>query len=113
MSLAKYSINVDVKAKKLRRAMRFYSEKLGLKPLLATRTWAVFRVKGAELHLNVSWGTTRGIEFKVRNIAKRVAELKSRGVVFTTGIRNYPWGKIAHFSDSEGNTLALVEPKKH
>ena len=34
-----------------------------------------------------------------------VEELKGKGVEFTGGIADFPWGRIAPFKDSEGNDL--------
>ena len=108
-SLGKQTVIIDVKVKSLRRAIGFYKDSLGLKILVRARNWASFKAKNIEIHLNPYWGAKAGVEFKVNKIVDWVKELKSRGVKFTSPIKTHPWGKIAYFTDSEGNELSIVE----
>ncbi len=102
-------VYVDVKVKNLKRAIVFYNKVLGLKILVNAKGWASLRAnKSVQIHLNPNWGATAGLEFRVKNVQSFVAGLKKIGVR-TSGIRKYSWGMIAHFRDSEGNALAIVE----
>ena len=44
------------------------------------------------------------------SLEEAVEELKSRGVEFPTEISEHDWGRVATFTDSEGNDLRLYEP---
>jgi predicted enzyme related to lactoylglutathione lyase len=44
------------------------------------------------------------------DLEAEVAELEGKGVQFTGGISDHPWGRIAPFKDSEGNDLQFYAP---
>jgi predicted enzyme related to lactoylglutathione lyase len=44
------------------------------------------------------------------DIEAEVAELQGKGVEFTGGISDHPWGRIAPFKDTEGNDLQFYAP---
>ena len=113
---------VDVKVLDLERAVKFYTEALGLTCRVQAEDWAAVAVDGAEIHLYKDGGVTEGVEFYVENLGQKVAALVERGVeiisginkpsaisVDTNNITEFPWGRIAYFKDSEGNELALVQ----
>lgn len=55
-------------------------------------------------------GRIVGLSFKVRNIQDAYRELQGRGVHFTGHPEKQFWGgTLAHFRDSAGNVLSLVE----
>lgn len=113
---------VDVQAKDLNRAVKFYTEVLGLKCRIHEKEWAGIVVGDAEIHLYVDGGVTEGVEFYVDDIDAEVARLREQGVAFISGmnkpsavrvdeqnITEFPFGRLAYFKDSEGNELALVK----
>lgn len=113
---------VDVQVKDLDRAVRFYTEVLGLKCRIHTKDWAGIVVGDAEIHLYVDGGVTEGVEFYVEDIDTEVARLREKRVEFISGmekpsavrvneanITEFPFGRLAYFRDSEGNELALVK----
>ncbi len=113
---------VDVRAKDLDRAVRFYTEILGLKCRIHEKDWAGIVVGNAEIHLYVEGGVTEGVEFYVNDIDAEVARLSALGVEFFAGtdkpsfikadeqnISEFPFGRLAYFHDSEGNELAFVK----
>lgn len=108
--LSNNTVIVDVKVSDLTRAVEFYAKTLGLKLLVKEKTWASLKAKNVQLHLNVEWGATDGVEFTVENIVSVIASLKERNVK-TSPIEIHAWGKISYFRDSEGNKLAIVQEK--
>lgn len=124
---------VDVRVKNLDRAVRFYTETLGLMCRIHESAWAGIvvggllapdgtRQTGAEIHLYIDGGVTDSVEFYVDDIDRKVQELSKKGVTFISGydkpsalgvnehgITEFPWGRLAYFKDSEGNELALVQ----
>lgn len=115
-------IVIDVKVKDLKRAVDFYTEKLGLSCRRLEEDWAAIQVGDSEIHLYLYGGVTFGLEFYVDNLDEEVEKLKKKGVQFLSGedmpkfikedknqIAEFPWGRTAFFEDSEGNELALVK----
>ena len=112
---------VDVQVSDLGRAVRFYTGTLGLVCRHQDEVWAAIVVGDAEIHLYTDGGVKEGVEFYVDDIDAKVSELASRGVTFMSGmskpsaiayagaITTFPWGRMAYFSDSEGNELVLVK----
>ncbi len=113
---------VDVQAKDLNRAVKFYTEVLSLKCRIQADDWAGIVVGNAEIHLYVGGGVTEGVEFYVDDIDAEVERLSALGVEFFAGsekpsflraneknISEFPFGRLAYFHDSEGNELALVK----
>lgn len=115
-------IIIDVKVSDLKRAVNFYTQKLGLTCRRQEKDWAAIQVGDAEIHLYLYGGVTSGLEFYVDDLDKEVAKLKNKGVKFffdsnmqnfigvdKNKITEFPWGRNAFFKDSEGNQLALVK----
>ncbi|MFH1801887.1 MAG: VOC family protein [archaeon] len=113
---------IDVKVKDLKRAIGFYTQKLGLFCRRQEKDWAAISVGDAEIHLYLYGGITSGLEFYVDDLDEEVRKLKEKGVKFFSGeampnfvrldenrITEFPWGRNAFFRDSEGNELALVK----
>jgi len=78
--------------------------------------YAGFDVGGVELGLK-TWGELEPprkgepvVNFLVDDVDRACRELSARGVKFTKGPENTPWGgRIALFRDPDGNTLQLTE----
>ena len=113
---------IDVKVKDLKRAIEFYTKKLGLLCRREEKDWAAIKVGDAEVHLYLYGGITSGLEFYVDNLDTEVKKLKEKGIRFFSGermpnfisadenqITEFPWGRTAFFKDSEGNELAIVK----
>src|SRR5262245_61448220 len=50
------------------------------------------------------------INFRVRDLAKMVAQLRERGIAVEVDPEVYPNGRFARLSDPEGNPIQLWEP---
>src|SRR5579883_1398472 len=115
--------NVTVYVSNMDRAVRFYTEVLGLK--LAYRFgdhWASIELgKGLTIGLHpggsgessaapgaVKSGMSIGLELSGR-IEDAVARLQAKGVQFGDVVNEGKAGKFAHFQDPDGNSLYLAE----
>lgn len=105
------------------RALAFYTEKLGfevttnepmgegglrwieLRPAPGAQTRIVlFTPEGQEDRI----GTFATASFAADDVRKTYEELKGRGVEFVHPPSDEPWGVMAQFKDSEGNTLLVA-----
>src|SRR3989344_2170159 len=113
-------IIIDVRVKDLKRAIEFYTRRLGLSCRIEEKDWAAIKVGDAEIHLYLHGGITSGLEFYVDDLDKEVKKLKEKDIKFFSDknipnfisvdknkITEFPWGRSAFFKDSEGNELAL------
>ena len=113
---------IAVVAKDVARATAFYRDTLGMKFLFEFPGLAFFDCAGVRLMISRAEkpefdhpGSV--LYFKVPDIARAYADLKSRGVAFREGphlIAKLPDHELwmAFFDDSEGNTLALMHEKR-
>lgn len=109
---------VAVTAYDLDRATRFYRDALGMKFLFAVPKLAFFQCGGTRLMLSVPESPefdhpSSILYFAVDDIAGAYAELSGRGVEFKGAphlVAKLPDHELwmAFFSDSEGNTHALM-----
>lgn len=108
----------------LKRAMKFYEEKVGLNPpIQSSDSIAQYKLtEGGQLHLYKREKTKAehtAFTFLVDNIEKEVEELKQRGVEFqdidvpgiktVNGIADMGGIKAAWFNDTEGNIVAISQ----
>ena len=130
--LADAQVSTRLPAADLERARRFYSDKLGLKPIEERPGGLRYKCGGSYFALFESTGSASGthtqMAWEVDDIEAAVAALSARGVVFeeydTPGLTtrdgvaditgNYPSQGVgergAWFRDSEGNLLSLGQP---
>jgi catechol 2,3-dioxygenase-like lactoylglutathione lyase family enzyme len=102
----------------------FYEETLGLPVEQVTPGGIFYRAgNGTVLAVTRSGGSASGTHtqagFRVDDIEREVAELRTRGVVFeeydlpnvsmTDGIARMPAGLAAWFKDPDGNLIAMIE----
>jgi predicted enzyme related to lactoylglutathione lyase len=119
-----------IPAKDVARARRFYEGKVGLKPKEEIEGGVAYEFgKGTACFLypaDDAAGTSRASQafWTVDDVEREVAELKSRGVVFEEyepdeiggmtmkgSIASGGGTKAAWFKDSEGNIMALIQPR--
>lgn len=121
--LDNYKLVPSLPASKLDRAVRFYTEKLGLSPVSSNAAAVEFTsgsvrfgvyetsYAGTAQHTLAAW--------EVDDIEEVVDDLRSRGIVFeeydvpglktVNGIADMGSQRGAWFHDSEGNILALAQ----
>jgi predicted enzyme related to lactoylglutathione lyase len=79
------------------RAVRFYTDVLGLTAKSTMDDWSEIDAGGLTIGLNAREGTS--------------AHADGGAVIsFTGDIASFEWGRIAAFKDSEGNDLQLYAP---
>lgn len=103
----------------MQRAIDFYSTKLGLEVSRQEDEWAELTANGLKIGLNARDEETPGgeggavIAFEPEGgLDGAVDELSGAGVSFEGDISEHPWGRIAAFTDPDGNALQLYEPPK-
>ena len=101
----------------MQRAVGFYADTLGLEVSEQQDAWAELEAGGLKIGLNARDKETPGgeggavIAFRPDDeLEKAVEELGAKGVQFNGGISDHPWGRIANFSDPDGNALQLFTP---
>ncbi|MFQ5672671.1 MAG: VOC family protein [Nitrospinales bacterium] len=95
------------------RAVDFYRDVLGLKPLFTGDEWSEFEIGGQRLALRKMASpasTVAAVSLEATPIEHAVEKLKSRGVRIARDVQVFPYGKLASFLDSEGNLVGLYEP---
>lgn len=103
------------------RALRFYTEKLGLRILTdqefsETQRWIELSIPGAETGIALFTpeghenrvGTFVNTSWEVDDIGKVYDELLGKGVEFAKPPQKQPWGTFAILKDSEGNQIVLA-----
>lgn len=104
------------------RALDFYVNKLGFEKLLdepmgPEARWIEVAPLGAETHLVLFTppgqedriGTFSNVVFSCDDIQATYEELSGRGVEFSEGPAEQPWGMWAQFKDQDGNEFGLIE----
>ena len=102
----------------MRRALSFYRDILGLRVLHESDDWCTVDLAGIRIGLESTDGKPvpkvdgagATLTLKSTDIRADVARLKAKGVKFRGEIRDYDWGSVVAFEDSEGNVLKLMEP---
>jgi catechol 2,3-dioxygenase-like lactoylglutathione lyase family enzyme len=112
-------------ARDLARARHFYEQQLGLRPIDPGPQGVTYEFAGQTacfLYPTPNAGTSKASQafWRVTDVDREIAELKSRGVVFEdypmegtrspSGAITAGGAKAAWFKDTEGNILALIQP---
>lgn len=99
------------------RAVAFYRDVLGCEVTQSDDSWSEVDAGGLTIGLNGRDSESpRGsggavISFHPEgDIEDAVRELEGRGVPFSGGVSDHPWGRVASFLDSEGNDLQFYAP---
>jgi predicted enzyme related to lactoylglutathione lyase len=108
--------SVWVPVEDMDRARAFYRDTLGLSEQKSTEDWAEFDANGLMIGLNARESARSAdggavITFQPDgDLEAEVQSLQGKGVQFSGGISDHPWGRIAPFKDSEGNDLQFYAP---
>ncbi len=99
----------------MNRAVEFYKNLLGFKLLFKREDWSEFNIGGQRLALCKVDSlhpsrTSPGISFTAQPIEQVMQSLRAKGVTFIEELQVYPYGKLVHFQDPDGNVLGLYEP---
>ncbi len=108
--------SVWVPVEDMERARAFYRDTLGLTEQKTTEDWSEFDANGLMIGLNARESAQPAdggavITFQPDgDLDSEVQALQGKGVQFSGGISDHPWGRIAPFKDSEGNDLQFYAP---
>ena len=108
--------SVWVPVEDMARARAFYRDTLGLSEQRAGEDWSEFDANGLMIGLNARESAQPAdggavITFQPDgDLEAEVQALQDKGVQFSGGISDHPWGRIAPFKDSEGNDLQFYAP---
>jgi len=123
--LQKSPMYAYIPVKDVARARQFYEQTLGLKPKEEKSGGVLYEFgkhTACFLYPTPNAGTSKASQafWQVDDVEREVAELKRRGVKFEeydmpgmkteNGIASAGDAKAAWFKDTEGNTMALIEP---
>ncbi len=92
-------------------ARDFLKDKLGLPFVDGGDGWLIFGIPLAEVAVHPDSGTRHEISFWCDDIEATVAELRNRGVVFTSPIGEEPWGRTITMEMPGGVEILLFEPR--
>ncbi len=110
--------SVWVPVSEMERAVAFYRDVLGLELKDQQEQWSEFDANGLMIGLNAREetagpGTPGGAVITFQpdgGLEAEMARLQDAGVEFAGGVSEHPWGRLAPFADSEGNSLQLYAP---
>ena len=106
-----------------KRALEFYTEKLGFTIItdqpLGKQRWIELRIPKAETRIAIFTpegfesriGSFTGITFDCADVQQSYSEMLAKGVAFEGPPEKQPWGTYAMFKDSEGNSFVISESK--
>jgi predicted enzyme related to lactoylglutathione lyase len=111
---------ISIPVRDQRRALDFYTEKLGFtiitdQPFDEKQRWIELRIPKAETRVVLFTaegeekriGTMMNMSFECENIDDTYSDLTKRGVEFDGPPQKQPWGTYAMFRDSEGNRFVI------
>ena len=89
----------------------FIRDKLGLAHNDIGEGWLIFDLPEADLAVHPSDKAYHSISFYCDDIHKTVEGLKSRGVEFSSDIKDEGWGLLTHFRMPGNLEVELYQPK--
>jgi len=95
----------------------FLRDKLGFRATDVGEGWLIFDLPEAEMGCHPEDATkgapsgTHNISFYCDDIKKTVADLKAKGVEFTSDVQDMGYGLITHFRVPGGFQLQLYQPR--
>ena len=111
---------VSIPVKDQAKALKFYTEQLGLtlltnQPFDDNQNWIELQIPGAETRITLFTpsghedriGTFSNITFSSANVQKSYEDLSARGVEFVKPPTKEHWGTFAMFKDIDGNMFVL------
>lgn len=89
----------------------FIRDKLGLPHTDTGGGWLIFDAPSADLGVHPSDETFHEISFFCDDIEATVADLRSKGVEFSSEIQDQEWGRLISFDMPGGISTILYQPK--
>lgn len=92
-------------------ARAFFRDVLGLSNVDAGDGWLLFRSPPAEFAVHPAGEPSHELYLMCDDIEKTVAELRAKGVVFTSEVSDRGWGRLTSFEVPGAGSLGLYEPR--
>jgi len=89
----------------------FIRDKLGFPYTDTGGGWLIFDIPSADLGVHPSDAVSHELSFYCSDIDVTVEDLRAKGVVFTTEIKDEEWGRHVAFEMPGGVSTLLYEPK--
>jgi catechol 2,3-dioxygenase-like lactoylglutathione lyase family enzyme len=99
----------------MKRAVAFYTDLLGAKPMYESEHWTQWNVGGTTFAVHWTEGRPHPgkggamVTFRVADIRAAAADFAKRGVKLGE-IDDNPWGSQCRAEDPEGNVFTLMQP---
>ena len=105
-------VDVAIVVSDSKKALKWYTEVLGLEPRDTEGHWVTVAPKGSETVLHLCQGEelekgNTGIALAAEDIDKTYAELEAKGVKFSHPPKDDGWGVYAQFEDPDGIVIWL------
>lgn len=101
--------------KDMAQAVKFYKERLGVKPVFESPEWTEFSFGGVSMCLHPTSPKSHvngSMILHVEGIRQMVADFKAAGVKVSDVHEVYPGAYSAEFEDPSGNVVSLYEGPK-
>ena len=105
---------VTIMVKDMKKAVEFYTKKLGLKLSYESKYWSEISAPGMTIGLHIAkkvGSSDMSIGFTVTNLEKAMEKLKANGIKFAP-VHDDEYVKFADFEDPDKNPFYIVEMKK-
>lgn len=97
-----------------KKSAQWYKEKLGFEVRDSEGHWITVAPKGSDLVIHLCEGDklepgNSGFGFYAKDVTKEEADLRKKGVKFTSPTKKESWGTYAMFADPDGNEFWLLQ----
>ena len=89
----------------------FLRDQLGLPFVDTGDGWLIFSLRDAEVASHPAQAAQQQLSFYCDDLQQTMAELRQRGVVFSSGVSEQQWGWLTHFKLPDGGEVELYQPK--
>jgi catechol 2,3-dioxygenase-like lactoylglutathione lyase family enzyme len=91
-------------------ARAFFRDVLGLAHVDAGGDWLIFRSPPAELAVHPGGDGTVELYLMCDDLEATMAELRAKGVEFTSGVSDQRWGLVTTFAVPGAGNIGLYQP---
>ena len=109
------AVHTVIYARNAGKARAFFRDTLGLSCVDAGHGWLIFALPPGELGIHPTESEEgekhQQLYLMCDNLEATVAELKAKGVAFTSGVTNAGWGLLISLAIPGGGEMSLYEPR--
>src|SRR5262249_38266139 len=89
----------------------FLRDQLGLPFVDTGEGWLIFSLQNAEVAVHPAEADQEQLSFYCDDLQQAMAELRQRGMEFSSGVTEQRWGWLTHFKLPTGAEVELYQPK--